>query len=239
MQSKFDQQVASFATQAKKKITPTPAFNQDRGSRRPKRVPYTVAAWRLVKNEDKITVNDRDFHWCTGDHYRGGVKHNRMYANHKSSDHGAWRKSFDDAKANQNSGKTSNESPSLATVSVPAQKLALNDKLQNSFCTQAGLSAEAIDYIWDKLRGASPRRHLCTFRILIPYYFVPYIMPLCHSTIPPFRHSAITPFRHSAIPPFRHSAIPPFRHSVIPPFRHSAILPFRHSTIPPFRSNMQ
>jgi hypothetical protein len=29
MQSKFDQQVASFATQAKKEITPTPASNQD------------------------------------------------------------------------------------------------------------------------------------------------------------------------------------------------------------------
>jgi hypothetical protein len=52
----------------------------------------------------------------------------------------------------------------------------------------------------DKPRGALPRRHLCTFRILIPYYFVPYIMPLCHSAIPPFHHSAIPPFRHSAIP---------------------------------------
>jgi hypothetical protein len=109
--------------------------------------------------------------------------------------------------------------------------------------------------IVDKPRGASPRRHLCTFRILIPYYFVPYIMPLCHSAIPPFHHSAIPPFRHSAILPFRHStippshhsaiplfrhsAIPPFRHSAIPPFRHSPIPPFRHSTIPPFCSNTQ
>ncbi len=64
-----------------------------------------------------------------------------------------------------------------------------------------------------KPRGALPRRHLCTFRILIPYYFIPYIMALCHSAILPFCHSAILPFRHSAIPPFRHSAIPPFRHS--------------------------
>jgi hypothetical protein len=51
-----------------------------------------------------------------------------MYANHKSSDHNAWRKSFDDAKVNWNSGKTSNESPSPAAASVPAQKLALDDK---------------------------------------------------------------------------------------------------------------
>ncbi len=53
-----------------------------------------------------------------------------------------------------------------------------------------------------KPRGALPRRHLCTFRILIPYYFAPYIMPLCHSAILPFCHSAIPPFHHSAILPF-------------------------------------
>jgi hypothetical protein len=98
-------------------------------------------------------VNGRDFHWCTNDHYSGGVKHNGMYANHKSSDHDAGRKSFDDAKANQNSGKTSNESPSPASASVPAQKLALNDKLQNAFCNQADPSAEAIDRIWEDSQG--------------------------------------------------------------------------------------
>jgi hypothetical protein len=52
-----------------------------------------------------------------------------VYANHKSSDHDAWCKSFDAKKANWNSGKTSNESPSPVAASVPAQKLALNDKL--------------------------------------------------------------------------------------------------------------
>jgi hypothetical protein len=46
---------------------------------------------------------------------------------------------------------------------------------------------------------------------LILYYFVPYIMPLCHFAIPLFRHSAIPPFRHSTIPPIHHSAILPFR----------------------------
>jgi hypothetical protein len=129
MQSKFDQQVASFATHTKKEITPTPASNQDGGLYCPKRAPYTVAVWRLVKKEDNIIVNGRDFHWCTSNHYNGGVKHNGMYANHKSSDHNAWRKIFDNAKANQNSGKTSNESPTPAAASAPAQNLALNDKL--------------------------------------------------------------------------------------------------------------
>jgi hypothetical protein len=95
---------------------------------------------------------------------------------------------------------------------------------------------QLLIFVQYKPRGASPRRHLCTFCILIPYYFIPYIMPLCRFAIPPFHHSTILPFRHSAIPPFRHPAIPPFRHSAIPPFRHSAI---RHFAILPFHSNTQ
>ena len=42
------------------------------------------------------------------------------------------------------------------TPSKPAggsQKPALNDKLRNTFCTQAGLSAEAIDRIWQVALG--------------------------------------------------------------------------------------
>ncbi len=52
--------------------------------------PYTVAAWRLVKKEDKLTVNGKDYHWCTSNHYSSIVKHNRMYADHKSNDHDIW-----------------------------------------------------------------------------------------------------------------------------------------------------
>jgi hypothetical protein len=37
-----------------------------------------------------------------------------------------------------------NETPSKP-AEAPSQKLALNDKLCNAFCTQAGLSTEAID----------------------------------------------------------------------------------------------
>jgi hypothetical protein len=33
------------------------------------------------------------------------------------------------------------------------QKLTLNNKLQNAFCTQAGLSAEAVDRIWEDAQG--------------------------------------------------------------------------------------
>jgi hypothetical protein len=36
---------------------------------------------------------------------------------------------------------------------APSQKLGLTDKLRNAFCTQAGLSAEAIDRIWEDAQG--------------------------------------------------------------------------------------
>ncbi len=49
-------------------------------------------------------------------------------------------------KGDWNNGQ-SNETPSKP-AEAPSQKLALNDKLCNTFCTQAGLSAEAIDRIW-------------------------------------------------------------------------------------------
>jgi hypothetical protein len=52
-----------------------------------------------------------------------------MYANHESSDHDAWCKSMDNAKATENPGKTSNESSTPAAASVSTQNLALNDKL--------------------------------------------------------------------------------------------------------------
>jgi hypothetical protein len=89
MQAKFDQQVSSFATQQqsggnKKK---TNNLKSEDGSRWGKRKPYTVAAWQLIKKEDKETVSRREYLWCTGDHYSGGQKYNGMYANHKSCDH--------------------------------------------------------------------------------------------------------------------------------------------------------
>jgi hypothetical protein len=89
MQARFDKQIASFATQANKEM-PTPAASTSNptpnGNRCSKQDPYTVVAWCLIKKEDTVIVNGREFHWCTGNHYSGGEKHNGMYANHKSSD---------------------------------------------------------------------------------------------------------------------------------------------------------
>ncbi len=152
MQAKFEQQVASFATQATNNRENNPAPKSDARSCCSKKAPYIVASWRLVKKEDKVTVNGKDCFWCTGDHYSGGEKYNGMYADHKSADHDMCRKTIDDHRATCTSVKSLNDSPAPATPAI-AQKLTLNDKLWNAFCTQAGLSAEAVDCIWEHAQG--------------------------------------------------------------------------------------
>ncbi len=74
-----------------------------------------------------------------------------MYADHKSCDHDVWRARLD---ANCNA-RTNEKTPDRTSkpADAPTQKLALNDKLQNGFCTQAGLSAEAVDRIWQDSQG--------------------------------------------------------------------------------------
>ena len=157
MQAKFEQQVAAFATQQQSGGNKEKSDNSksDSGSRRGKKEPYTVAAWRLVKKEDTVTVNGKEYFWCTGDHYSGGEKHNGMYADHKSCDHDSWRKAIDDRRAKTNpSGKPANNTPADAKPTpAPEKKLTLNDKLRNAFCTQAGLSAEAVERIWEDAQG--------------------------------------------------------------------------------------
>jgi hypothetical protein len=75
-----------------------------------------------------------------------------MYADHKSADHNMWRKTIDDCCITQLSGKLWYDTPAPATPAI-AQKLTLNKKNWNAFCTQAGLSAEAVDCIWENARG--------------------------------------------------------------------------------------
>ncbi len=59
MQARFDKQIASLATQAKnEKTTPAaPTSNPtSSGNHHSKQDPYTVAAWRLIKKEDTVTI---------------------------------------------------------------------------------------------------------------------------------------------------------------------------------------
>jgi hypothetical protein len=150
-------QVVALATQAKKAIA-TDSYNGDEGgdTHHSKRDPYTVAAWRLTKKEDKVCMHGKDYFWCTGNHWSGGIKHNGMYADHKTCDHDSWRSRMDERRKNGNrndgQSKETKETPSKPAEG-PSQKLALNDKLCKAFCAQAGLSAEAIDRIWQDAQG--------------------------------------------------------------------------------------
>ena len=78
-----------------------------------------------------------------------------MYADHKSCDHDSWRKAIDEkrTKSNQNRKPSTNIPVDTKPAAAPEKKLTLNDKLRNAFCTQAGLSAEAVDCIWEDAQG--------------------------------------------------------------------------------------
>ncbi len=76
-----------------------------------------------------------------------------MYANHKSSNHDAWRSRMDKRCAFRTNNKREKPQGEKLPTDTPSQKLTLNDKLCNAFCTQAGLSAEAIDKIWEDAQG--------------------------------------------------------------------------------------
>ena len=74
--------------------------------------------------------------------------HNGKYTRHKTYEHDAWRKEFDEKKAN---GKTSKANPSATpstAQNAAPNKLALSESLRTSMCTQAGLSSEVADRLW-------------------------------------------------------------------------------------------
>ena len=154
LQTKLDKQAVAFATQAKSVINPSSEINANGGKRRGKKDgPYTVAELRLSKKEDTITSNGKTYHWCTGDLYSSGTKYNGMYADHKSCDHDAWQAQLGancNARINE---KTSDGTSKPTDAPTPKPALTLNDKLQNAFCTQAGLSAEAVERIWQDAQG--------------------------------------------------------------------------------------
>ncbi len=146
----LEKQILSFATQAKKEITPVIDAN-NKTCRGKKDRPYIVPAWRLIKKEDTVVVNGKTYHWCIGEHYSGGTKHNGMYADHKLYDHEAWQARIEVERNARFNGRKPVKAPK--SEELPTQKLGLNDKFCNTFCTQAGLSAEAINRIWEDAQG--------------------------------------------------------------------------------------
>ncbi len=109
---KLDKQVIVLATQEKKVATPDAGVGRGSSCRGKKDGPYTVPAWHLIKKEDKVLNNGKEYYWCTGDHYSGGVKHNGMCADHKTCNHNAWRSKMDEHCTFRNKDKTSDETPS-------------------------------------------------------------------------------------------------------------------------------
>jgi hypothetical protein len=107
----------------------------------------------LTKSEDKVSKNGKDYFWCTGEHWSGGQKYNGMYTDHKTCDHDSWRARIDERQKGPDGQSKETPKETSKSVEAPSQKLTLNDKLCNAFCTQAGLSAEAVDRIWQDAQG--------------------------------------------------------------------------------------
>ena len=71
-----------------------------------------------------------------------------MYTRHKTYEHDAWRKDFDEKKANGKTFKANPGSTSNTSKNADAKKLALIESLLTAMCTKAGLSSEAPDRLW-------------------------------------------------------------------------------------------
>ncbi len=152
LQLKLNKQVIALVTKEKKEVTPDAGVGRGSSHRSKRDNPYTVLAWCLIKKEDKVINHWREYYWCTGDCYSGGVKHNGVYAVHKTCNHNAWRSKMEELCTSRNKDKKSDKTPAYPS-NDSNQKLTLNYKLRNSFCTQAGLSAEAVDRIWEDAQG--------------------------------------------------------------------------------------
>ena len=103
-------------------------------------------------------MDDKKWHWCKGDHYSGGVKHNGKYATHKTCEHDTWRKEQDDRNAEKMAKRLAGKrtgTPSAPKTEPAAKKLALSDKLRTALTTKAGLSNKMYDSIWNEANGAS------------------------------------------------------------------------------------
>ncbi len=90
MQAKLDQQIASFVTQTKDEQGAPPlllSISIQMEIIVLNKILTQLRHGACFKKKDMVTVNGKDYHWCTGDHYSGGEKHNKIYADHKSSKH--------------------------------------------------------------------------------------------------------------------------------------------------------
>ena len=122
--------------------------------------PYTVASWRLVHEGDKKTGPDgKDYYWCKDEHWSGGVAHHGMYCRHEPGKHAEWRKEMDElqeknkkrrSQFDKDTSSSATDASKTVVNDATKKKLALSDKLRTVLTTQAGLSQEAFNRIWEE-----------------------------------------------------------------------------------------
>jgi hypothetical protein len=117
---------------------------------------YTVEPWRLIYTTPEVCKNGQTFHFCKGDHWSAGVKHNGMYTTHKTEDHDVWRKEMDEKRRIRREGGTrvptdSTKRPSAGETGGERKKLALSERLQAALVTKAGLSENQFEHIWEEV----------------------------------------------------------------------------------------
>ena len=145
MQDTLKSNTIALTTKTEKHAATQPTRNNFR----PKKGSYTVDAWRILKKEDTLTVDENTWYWCTKDHCSKGIVHNGIYALHKPCDNYSWSKDLNDRKAKAvYTNPKAHTTPSTTQNLKPAKKLALSESLHTELCTQSGLSSDAADCIW-------------------------------------------------------------------------------------------
>ena len=84
MKASIDKNTIALTTQTGK--PPVDSYNPRTGNFNNRNTPYNVSAWILKKKGESQTKYGIEWHWCTKDHYSGGVVHNGMYKCHKTYD---------------------------------------------------------------------------------------------------------------------------------------------------------
>ena len=72
-----------------------------------------------------------------------------MYDLHKTCEHDAWRKYFDERKEKAGRTKPKDSTTQSNTQNLnPVKKLEFSESLRPALCTQSGLSSDTADCIW-------------------------------------------------------------------------------------------
>ena len=51
---------------------------------------HTLTPWRLTYTDRTVQKNSQTYHWCTKDHWSGGIVYNGMYSLHTTEEYDKW-----------------------------------------------------------------------------------------------------------------------------------------------------